>query len=1130
MEIISANPAISVSKYHVDLPGERLPGVYGEMEGDMLEIFRDIRKATIDGMEAVLENLRSLSLPTEAMSTPFKLEYKAISRTGLSAFDVNARSRARSLSASSSDSQPKTETWGAPVAGHVSGPTPELIHTDSVSSEIDNATGLERTASLSSNGPSNRRRRSSTNLLGLEGVTSSGEESSSNNRRNSLRSESIRNLKINETSRQGKKLYINSLEDLHQLLIQYASEVLDHAVTLVGSILFIRAISLEINRILTAMSTRKSEIPVLLHAQVLQLLLVVSRYARLMQCVEDWHSEAKQQKDDLMLSPTLKASQGTGLSKSDTFRDGISEKSLDDLTKGTVVVPTNNNTNTTNRRRLSSISVPFGLDLVKQLSGSGSDILVPTFKVAHCLLCSNYVPSVISRQHKNRCSKILMCDLSLNKMAEDIEVYLAEMGALARWDHTLDTRASFLRSEPREGLLFDVQGGSLSEVERVHFQYMKKVALEVRKLGYRSHKVEFSTIALEMNELHPSLFKMEHGSDALLFFSKLSTLYTTKKGHIDFAIQNGLMPMRRLSVPSQSPKANIREHASFSAFEIFEKEEVSCDDRLDNFLTVNAFTNATYITGGAFCKVFSAIEKANGTRRAIKVLSKDFLTRMKAGDRIRRERDILSSLPSSPFLVSLYQSFQTKKYLYMVLEWVPGGDVFTLLEREETLSPECVKSLAIDVISGLCALHDMDIVHRDLKPDNIVLSACGHAKLTDFGLSYVGFNGKHLLMKEHMEIMSSRRSVLPQCPSSGSLGSDEWNPSFSVVGTADYLAPEMLLGVGHDERVDWWSLGIVLYECLVGVPPWVGDSPNEIFQQVLTAPIDFPETLEVTCCPQILSLVRGLCERDVATRLGHRICGDIRNHDLFEGIDWEFPYDIAAMPSPILPLLQLHDEQNEEHLQTPSPGKPDVKANFRGRSRIISESNNAYFTNEFFHIDGAPTAVSSHSPTKAAALWRILEEEPQIDDNDDTSEKTTPTLHYQKFPSSHSGSRNSLNSSAASELELLGSSPPGAEGMTYPPAPVFSISPRMSPHLLTGLASLSTHDLREMGRPLSPLVTSAVMSSADRNDAMRNEVHAIEELGCIDSCETCAIGCNQKWLGWGYVNVANYERGTSPED
>jgi len=218
------------------------------------------------------------------------------------------------------------------------------------------------------------------------------------------------------------------------------------------------------------------------------------------------------------------------------------------------------------------------------------------------------------------------------------------------------------------------------------------------------------------------------------------------------------------------------------------------------------------------------------------------------------------SIMNHPFIVRLHYAFQTDSKLYLVLEYAPGGDLGNMIAKKKRFSEDVARIYTCEILLALEALHKQHIIFRDLKPDNVVLDAEGHALLTDFGLSKEGMNT---------------------------------NISKSFCGSVAYLAPEMLQRSGHDRSVDWYLLGVMLYEMLVGIPPYFSSNREELFDNIQRAPLKLPKVLS----EDAKSLITGLLKRDRTKRLGAK--GDseeIKAHPWFKSINWDDVYQRKLKP------------------------------------------------------------------------------------------------------------------------------------------------------------------------------------------------------------------------------------------
>nr|XP_030706628.1 ribosomal protein S6 kinase alpha-6 isoform X4 [Globicephala melas] len=318
---------------------------------------------------------------------------------------------------------------------------------------------------------------------------------------------------------------------------------------------------------------------------------------------------------------------------------------------------------------------------------------------------------------------------------------------------------------------------------------------------------------------------------------------------------------------------------------------------------------------GSFGKVFLVRKKTGpdaGQLYAMKVLKKASL---KVRDRVRTkmERDILVEV-NHPFIVKLHYAFQTEGKLYLILDFLRGGDVFTRLSKEVLFTEEDVKFYLAELALALDHLHRLGIVYRDLKPENILLDEIGHIKLTDFGLS--------------------KESV------------DQEKKAYSFCGTVEYMAPEVVNRRGHSQSADWWSYGVLMFEMLTGTLPFQGKDRNETMNMILKAKLGMPQFLSA----EAQSLLRMLFKRNPANRLGSEGVDEIKRHLFFANIDWNKLYKREVQP-PFKPASGKPDDtfcfDPEFTAKTPkdSPGLP-ASANahqlFKGFSFVATSIAEEY--------------------------------------------------------------------------------------------------------------------------------------------------------------------------------------------
>lgn len=280
---------------------------------------------------------------------------------------------------------------------------------------------------------------------------------------------------------------------------------------------------------------------------------------------------------------------------------------------------------------------------------------------------------------------------------------------------------------------------------------------------------------------------------------------------------------------------------------------------------------------------------------------------------VRAERDILA-LAQNPWIVELKSSFQDEKYLYLVMEYLSGGDLMTLLMEKEIFSEELSRFYIAETILAIESVHNLNYIHRDLKPDNLIIGRDGHLKLSDFGLcKHVEIKAKSANLNEAMrkdlsniqQKEEQRSSVLSK---NQATKRTEYlrnrKLAYSTVGTPDYIAPEVFGQQGYNESVDWWSAGAILFEMMVGYPPFFSDEPTITCQKIMQwrKTLNIPEESNLT--PEARDILkRLLCDAD--NRLGANGVEEIKAHPFFRGLDWE---NLRSKKSPFIPNVKEEDD------------------------------------------------------------------------------------------------------------------------------------------------------------------------------------------------------------------------------
>ncbi|WZN62896.1 cAMP-dependent protein kinase [Chloropicon roscoffensis] len=294
--------------------------------------------------------------------------------------------------------------------------------------------------------------------------------------------------------------------------------------------------------------------------------------------------------------------------------------------------------------------------------------------------------------------------------------------------------------------------------------------------------------------------------------------------------------------------------------------------RGQEFKTLDEFDILETLGTGTFGRVRLVKHKATGKFYALKALKKSEVIRLKQVEHIRSEKDILSRIDHA-FIVHLFATFVDDTSLYMLMEYVAGGEIFSHLRERGRFSTDTSRFYAASIISAIQYLHTKDIIYRDLKPENLLLDYRGFLKVTDFGFA---------------KVVTDR--------------------TWTLCGTPEYLAPEIIQSKGHGKSADWWALGILIYEMLAGYPPFYDENPFGIYQKILANKLEFPRHFDV----HAKDLVKKLLQSDRTKRLGCLKNGaeDIKKHKWFKGYDWVSLNQQAQQP-PIVPNVKGEgDTQN----------------------------------------------------------------------------------------------------------------------------------------------------------------------------------------------------------------------------
>jgi len=279
---------------------------------------------------------------------------------------------------------------------------------------------------------------------------------------------------------------------------------------------------------------------------------------------------------------------------------------------------------------------------------------------------------------------------------------------------------------------------------------------------------------------------------------------------------------------------------------------------------------------GSFGRVKYAKYKPDGKFYAVKFMKKQEIIKLKQVDHINNEKKLMAAI-DHPFVVNMMGFTKDDRFVYIIMECIGGGELFTHLRRARKFSDEQSKFYASHIASAFAHIHSKNIIHRDLKPENILMVFNGYSKLTDFGFAKIIEPGAR---------------------------------TYTLCGTPEYIAPEVLLNKGHGKPVDWWTLGILTYEMIVGQPPFCDEEPMGIYQKILAGKVYFPKYFDSNA----KSLVKKLLTADLSKRYGNLKDGsnDILKHKWFESINYA-QLEALQIPAPYKP--QMKNEQDTSNYE-----------------------------------------------------------------------------------------------------------------------------------------------------------------------------------------------------------------------
>eukprot|EP01028_Stygiella_incarcerata_P009796 TRINITY_DN476_c0_g1_i1.p1 TRINITY_DN476_c0_g1~~TRINITY_DN476_c0_g1_i1.p1 ORF type:complete len:1037 (-),score=302.85 TRINITY_DN476_c0_g1_i1:1976-5086(-) len=561
-------------------------------------------------------------------------------------------------------------------------------------------------------------------------------------------------------------------------------------------------------------------------------------------------------------------------------------------------------------QRAPSSSMEFGTDS----SSSGEE----DFFVL-CRLCEESIPLSMMEEHSNYCFSFVITDQKARKCAE----------TLVKLCRPIDYRLVLLR----RGKVTPASDGEIDALEMT-VSFAKRLATvgEWDSITGKLFKKQTAEFQVETKKFVQKKVIVPELNDVVL---RVGSIAEEKLE----ALKDRAEWRRRRSRVGGTSHRKPKPHVQFTDFEFIKP-----------------------ITRGAYGRVFLARKKVTLDLYAVKILRKDEIKQRNMHKRVRNERKIMA-LAHSDFVVSLVYAFEAMNNLYLVMEYMPGGDLFSLLQRLCYFSEDMTSRYIAEIVLALESLHSQGIAHRDLKPDNILLDAEGHVKLTDFGLSRWGVMDRDYQQgKDDESTTSFGAGALssPGSPPEVSLlfdtssyspggapvaratslrrvrptmsGARIMRSASAICGTPDYVAPEVILNQSYGSSVDFWALGIITFEFLCGFPPFNDETQDLVFERALDGVIPWDEVHpDIQVSKEAKDFIERLLVRDPDERLGANGIDELKAHPFFRNIDWETvryqeaPYiPVCSSPEdtsgfdhrkPWFPVLNdmIEDENSQEH-------------------------------------------------------------------------------------------------------------------------------------------------------------------------------------------------------------------------
>ena len=365
-------------------------------------------------------------------------------------------------------------------------------------------------------------------------------------------------------------------------------------------------------------------------------------------------------------------------------------------------------------------------------------------------------------------------------------------------------------------------------------------------------------------------------------------------------------------------------------------------------MSITEFEPLTIIGRGAFGEVRVCRQISTGDIVAVKKMRKEDMLNKNQLMHVRTEKEIMTA--SNPWIVKLKYSFQDELFLYLVMDFLPGGDLMNLLMKKEILTEDEARFYTAEMILAVDSVHKLNCIHRDLKPDNILIDKNGHIQLSDFGLAKIADKtffpltikdsvGPHKIINtpsDSITTVNTNSTIKTNINVNNNISKVNQNQknknlkkipkknrliAYSTVGTPDYIAPEVFSQNGYGEEADWWSIGVMFFEMVVGFPPFFSENPSDTCKKIVKWKEHFSIPSDANLSPEAENFILRMvspCE----TRLGINGVEEIKKHPFFKGIDWN---NIRKMKAPFIPELKNdYDTHYFDTFQEQEPFYPPI--------------------------------------------------------------------------------------------------------------------------------------------------------------------------------------------------------------